>query len=511
MLTWFFVRIKSANIGGNKVEKMLEMSTVTKTFPGVIALNKVDFCIKKGEIHALIGENGAGKSTLMKVLMGIYKCDEGCIKVCGDDVCISTPSDAIKLGIGMVPQELNLNPYISAAENIFLGNEIRNKFGAIDWKKTNLEAAKVLKTIGVNINPRTIVNKLSVAQQQLVQIARVLTTGADVLIFDEPTASLTNSEAEFLLKLMKKLKESGKSLVFISHHLEELLSTSDRITVLRDGCTVYVGDTKDVTKDFLIEKMAGKKIEKLKREERKIDDVEYFRVENLSRKGEFSDVSFNVKKGEIFGIGGLVGSGRTELANAIFGLTKKSSGKIYLEEKEIEINSPSKAISLGIGYVPEERRSYGIFPILSVMENMVVSIYDILFKGAKIQNKKARQVTEEHIKKMRIRTPSAKTPIQSLSGGNQQKVILSRWMAKDVDLLILDEPTRGIDVNAKGEIYELIRKMTEQGMTVIIISSEHEELLLLSDRLMIMHEGKVKGIRENANLEQQDILEMAFK
>ncbi|NMA79465.1 MAG: sugar ABC transporter ATP-binding protein, partial [Clostridiales bacterium] len=348
-------------------------------------------------------------------------------------------------------------------------------------------------------------------QQQLVQIARVLTTGADILVFDEPTASLTNSEAEFLLKLMKKLKESGKSLVFISHHLEELLSTTDRITVLRDGCTVYVGDTKDVTKDFLIEKMAGKKVEKLRKEERKIEDVEYLRVENLTRSGEFSDVSFNVKKGEIFGIGGLVGSGRTELANAIFGLTKKSDGRIYLDGKEIEINSPSKAISLGIGYVPEERRSYGIFPILSVMENMVVSIYDVLFKGIKIHNKKASKITDEHIKKMRIRTPSAKTPIQSLSGGNQQKVILSRWMAKDVDLLILDEPTRGIDVNAKGEIYELIRQMTEQGMTVIIISSEHEELLLLSDRLMIMHEGKVKGIRENTNLKQQDILEMAFK
>lgn len=492
-------------------DSILEMSGVTKIFPGVIALNKVDFCVEKGEIHGLIGENGAGKSTLMKVLMGIYKCDSGSIKYCGKPTSISSPTNAIALGIGMVPQELNLNPYISAGENIFLGNEIKNSLGIINWKATHEKAKEILETIGVSINTRVIVNKLSIAQQQLVQIARVLATGAELLVFDEPTASLTVSETEFLLSLMKKLKEQGKSIIFISHHLEELLSTTDRITIMRDGCVVHVTKTNEITLDGLIEHMAGKKIEKLTRNTREISDEVYLKVENFSRNGEFNDVTFEVRKGEIFGIGGLVGSGRTELMNAVFGLTKKNSGKIYLKGQEVVIKSPSHAIKLGIGYVPEERRSYGIFPILSVMENTVVSIYNSLFNGLLIQKSRANDITDGFVKKMNIRTPSVNTPIKSLSGGNQQKVILSRWMAKGVNLMILDEPTRGIDVNAKGEIYALIRQLTQAGMTVIIISSEHDELLLLTDRIMVMHEGKVKGIMNTSEMSQQDILEMALK
>lgn len=492
-------------------DSILEMSGVTKIFPGVIALNKVDFCVEKGEIHGLIGENGAGKSTLMKVLMGIYKSDSGSIKYCGKPTSISSPTNAIALGIGMVPQELNLNPYISAGENIFLGNEIKNSLGIINWKATHEKAKEILETIGVSINTRVIVNKLSIAQQQLVQIARVLATGAELLVFDEPTASLTVSETEFLLSLMKKLKEQGKSIIFISHHLEELLSTTDRITIMRDGCVVHVTKTNEITLDGLIEHMAGKKIEKLTRNTREISDEVYLKVENFSRNGEFNDVTFEVRKGEIFGIGGLVGSGRTELMNAVFGLTKKNSGKIYLKGQEVVIKSPSHAIKLGIGYVPEERRSYGIFPILSVMENTVVSIYNSLFNGLLIQKSRANDITDGFVKKMNIRTPSVNTPIKSLSGGNQQKVILSRWMAKGVNLMILDEPTRGIDVNAKGEIYALIRQLTQAGMTVIIISSEHDELLLLTDRIMVMHEGKVKGIMNTSEMSQQDILEMALK
>ncbi|MFA5659767.1 MAG: sugar ABC transporter ATP-binding protein, partial [Oscillospiraceae bacterium] len=470
-----------------------------------------DFSIEKGEIHGLIGENGAGKSTLMKVLMGIYKSEEGNIRFNDADVTITSPTSAISYGIGMVPQELNLNPYISAAENIYLGNEIVNGIKKINWKKTNEEATKILKTIGVNIDPHIIVNRLSVAQQQLVQIARVLATGADLLVFDEPTASLTASETEFLLSLMKRLKEQGKSIIFITHHLEELLSTTDRITVMRDGSVVFVSETEKVTLDILIEHMAGKKISRLQRCEREVSDEIILKVEDFSRAGEFENVSFEVKKGEIFGIGGLVGSGRTELANALFGLTKKDRGSLTLEGKRVEIKSPNRAISLGIGYVPEERRQYGIFPILSVMENIVISIYDSLFNGFMIQSKRSKEITQDYIKKINIRTPGVSTAIMNLSGGNQQKVILSRWLAKDVKLLILDEPTRGIDVNAKGEIYSLILKLTELGMTVIIISSEHEELLLLTDRVMIMHEGKVKGIKNTINLKQQDILEVALK
>ncbi len=490
---------------------ILEMNGITKIFPGVVALNKVDFAVEKGEIHGLIGENGAGKSTLMKVLMGIYKNEEGNISFDSKEAHILSPAHAISLGIGMVPQELNLNPYISAAENIFLGNEIINSLKTINWKKTNEEAAKILETIGVNFDPHIIVNKLSVAQQQLVQIARVLATGANLLVFDEPTASLTASETEFLLDLMKKLKDSGKSIIFITHHLEELLSTTDRITVMRDGSVVFIGNTEEITLDLLIEHMAGKKMSRLERREREISDEIYFKVDKFSRSGEFENVSFEVKKGEIFGIGGLVGSGRTELANAIFGMTKKDKGNIFIEGKLIDVKCPSQAIAHGMGYVPEERRQYGIFPILSVMENTVISIYDSLFSKMRINSKKSKQITQEYIGKINIKTPGVMAPIRNLSGGNQQKVILSRWLAKNAKLLILDEPTRGIDVNAKAEIYTLIRKLTELGMTVIIISSEHEELLLLTDRVMIMHEGKVKGIKNSINLKKQDILEVALK
>lgn len=490
---------------------ILEMRKISKIFPGVKALNEVNFDVKSGEIHGLIGENGAGKSTLMKVLMGIYKADEGEIIFKDKMENITSPSYSTSIGIGMVPQELNLNPYVSAAENIFLGNEIRNSTGGINWKKIKEEAVKILDTIGIDIDVNTVVNRLSVAQQQLIQIARVLVTGADLLVFDEPTASLTITETEFLLKLMKKLKEQGKSIVFITHHLEELLSTTDRITVMRDGCVVNVSDTLGITIDSLIEDMAGKKVEKLQRIKRDIGIEMFFKVENFSSPKEFHNVSFEVRKGEIFGIGGLVGSGRTELMNAIFGLKKKTEGKLWFDGKELNIKNPTEAIKAGIGYVPEERRHHGIFPILSVRENTVVSIYDRLFKGIKIAFKEAEKITTEYIDKIRIKTPSSATPIQSLSGGNQQKVILSRWLARNTQLLILDEPTRGIDVNAKGEIYNLIRSLTEQGVTVIIVSSEHEELLLLTDRIMVMHEGQVKGIRDTITMEQQDILEMALK
>lgn len=492
-------------------ELALEMYSITKTFPGVKALNDVSISIKSGEIHGLVGENGAGKSTLMNVLMGVYKADSGEIKVDGTVATIMSPTQAIAYGIGMVPQELNLNPYVSAAENIFLGNEIRNKFGAIDWKKTNNEAVTILKNIGVAVDPHTEVNKLSVAQQQLVQIARVLATGAKLLIFDEPTASLTASETEFLLSLMKQLKEQGKSMIFITHHLEELLSTTDRITVMRDGNVVAVSETSSITLDDIIEQMAGKKIAKQTQEDRKIKDDIMLSIKGFTRKGEFEDVSFDVKKGEIFGIGGLVGSGRTELANAIFGLTKKEAGSIVFNGQEVDIKSPPQAIKLGLGYLPEERRNHGIFPILSVCENATLPIYEQLFTKMKLQYGKAKEITEDYIQKINIKTPTVNTTIQSLSGGNQQKVILARWLAKNSKLLILDEPTRGIDVNAKGEIYNLIRGLTAQGLTVIIISSEHEELLLLTDRVMIMHEGRVKGIKKTTQLKKQDILEVALK
>ncbi|SHO54051.1 sugar ABC transporter ATP-binding protein [Anaerocolumna xylanovorans] len=490
---------------------LLEMRGITKVFPGVKALKDVNLAVPQGEIRGLIGENGAGKSTLMNVLMGIYKAEQGELFLDGEKIEISSPAEAIAKGIGMVPQELNLNPYVSVAENIFLGNEIKNKFGMINWEKTKKEAVKVMNIIGLNIDPSDIVYRLSTAQQQLIQLSRVLATGAKLLIFDEPTASLTTQETEVLLKLMKKLQVQGKTIVFITHHLEELLAVTDRITIMRDGQVVYEDDTVNMNESLLIEHMAGKKVVKTERAIRELKPDILLKIENFSREKEFSEVSFEVRKGEIFGIGGLVGSGRTELISAIFGITKKSTGQIYIDGKEVEIKNPTQAISLGMGFVPEERRNHGIFPMLSVRENMVISSLNEIFNGLFLKKEKARSVTNSYIEKIRIKTPSTETQIKSLSGGNQQKVILARWLARESKILFLDEPTRGIDVNAKSEIYSLIHQLTKEGMTVIIVSSEHEELLLLADRIMVMHEGRVKGIEDAAKMKQQDILEIALK
>ena len=344
---------------------ILQMKGITKTFPGVKALDNVIVEILSGEIHGLIGENGAGKSTLMKVLMGIYKADEGEILVEGQSVKIGNPTEAIKLGIGMVPQELNLNPFVTAAENIFLGNEIKTG-GRINWKKTNEEAVKVMKSIGLDINPTTIVSRLSSAQQQLVQLSRVLATGAKILVFDEPTASLTTAEVKTLLALMKKLKEEGKTIVFITHHLDELLSTTDRITVMRDGKMVSVDDTSSIDEATLIEKMAGKKMAKQTRVNREVKKDEVLRVEHFTRTKEFEDINFSVNRGEIFGIGGLVGAGRSELISAIFGRTRPENGKLYLYGKETVITSPSDGVKQGMGYLPEERRAHGILSLIHI-------------------------------------------------------------------------------------------------------------------------------------------------
>lgn len=490
---------------------ILQMKGITKTFPGVKALEDVTIEVRPGEIHGLIGENGAGKSTLMKVLMGIYKADEGDILLEGQSVKIHSPKEAIDLGIGMVPQELNLNPFVSAAENIFLGNEIK-KGGRINWKETNRRAVEVMKTVGLDINPTTIVNTLSSAQQQLVQLSRVLATGAKLLIFDEPTASLTSKETETLLNLMKKLCSEGKTIIFITHHLDELLKTTKKITVLRDGKAVSTLKTSEVDEDKIIADMAGKKMAKQARIERTVNSEEELRIENFSYGRKFKNISFDVRKGEIFGIGGLIGAGRTELISAIFGITPRDSGKVYIEGKEVQISSPNQAVNLGMGFLPEERRAAGIFPVLSVQENMVIPMYGSLFKGGKINYRKAKDVSKNFIDRIQIKTPSVDTEIKSLSGGNQQKVILARWLAKNSKIVFMDEPTRGIDVNAKAEIYDLIRQMTNNGVTVIMVSSEHEELMLLCDRIMIMHEGVQKAIVDGADIRtSQQILEIALK
>jgi ABC-type sugar transport system ATPase subunit len=493
-------------------EYILEMKGIVKEFPGTLALDHVDFSIKPGEIMALIGENGAGKSTLMNVLMGIHQPNAGEIILNGSKIENKSPYEALEKGIGMVPQELNLVGDISIAENIFLGNHIKNKSGMIDWESTTKRAKEILRQLNVEIDPRQKVSEISSAYQQLVSIARTLVVGSQIIIFDEPTAALTLNETKHLFDNIRNLKASGKSIIIITHHLDEVAELSDRVSIMRDGRMVKVGKTSELSIDDMIFHMANQKVEKHKKEERTYSEEEFFAVSNFTRNSEFEDVSFSVRKGEIFGVAGLVGAGRTELFSCIYGLTKKKSGTVRIDGKELDITSPDVAIRNGIGFVPEERRRLGMFPVLAVYENIMLPSYDTIKNKGIINFHMAKKTSDKYIGKLRIKTPSNSVAIKSLSGGNQQKVILARWMEKKVKLLILDEPTRGIDVRAKGEIYKLIREMADSGITIIVISSEIEELLTVSDRMMVMFNGKVKGIiTPDENFAREDVLKIALQ
>lgn len=493
-------------------EYILEMKKIVKKFPGTIALKQVDINLKKGEILALIGENGAGKSTLMNVLIGNLIADEGEIIYKGETIVNKTPLDALKRKIAMVPQELNLAQELTVAENIFLGSHIK-KNGIVDWESMYKEASALLGQLELSIEPRRKVKELSAAYQQLLVIARTLHTGADLIIFDEPTASLTLNETEHILKIIKNLAKSGKSIVIITHHLDEVKDVSDRVCILRDGTMVMEKNTDGLSVDDMIFYMANQKVKSQKHVERKYSDENILEVHHLSRPNEFEDISFCVKKGEIFGITGLVGSGRTELINCIYGLTKKHGGTIKFEEKEVEIHAPRDAINLGIGLVPEERRRDGIFPLLSVQENMILPSYHKYRNKGVLSFKDIKRNAQKGIDNLQIKTSSENEAIKNLSGGNQQKVILARWVEKDLKLLFLDEPTRGIDVRAKGEIYNLIRSMADQGFSVVIVSSEIDEILVVADRIMVMFEGNMKGIVEGpdvADMTRTNILKMSL-
>lgn len=488
----------------------LRMVNITKQFPGVKALDNVTFEVKSGTIHSLIGENGAGKSTLMNVLMGVHKQEVGEIFIDGQKRSIFSPTEAIRYGIGMVPQELNLVPDLTIAENVFLGNE-RMRGNIVNWRETYKQAEKMLAEFGANLDVRCKVRTLSAAYQQIVQITRCIAMGANILILDEPTASLTIQEVDLLFRNMRKLKEMGKTIIFITHHLQEVKEITDRISIMRDGRMIETGMTADYEIDDMIRLMTdNKEIGRSIRNRDYVFSECKLKVENFSRGNEFRNISFEVGKGEIFGIGGLVGAGRTELMNAIFGITKKDCGKVYIDGQEVNITSPMVAIQNGMGYVPEERRRDSIFPVLSVKENLTMPMIERMKNSFGVSEGKMGTLAQEYVNKLHIKLRNVDTPISNLSGGNQQKVILARWLAKDVNLLILDEPTRGIDVNAKGEIHELLFQLAESGLTIIVISSEMEELILLSDRIMVMHEGNMKGILKRNTATQEEILSLAL-
>ena len=497
---------------------LLEMRNISKEFPGVKALDGVSLTVRPGTVHALMGENGAGKSTLMKCLFGIYKMDAGEIILDGEKVEINNPDEAMKKGIAMVHQELQPVPARSVAENMYLGR-FPTKCGplkVIDHKKMYEDTAKWLKEVKMDFDPKAQLGSLSIGQMQSVEIAKAVSQQAKVIIFDEPTSSLSDNEVEALFRIMNDLRDKGVAMVYISHKMDEIKRIADDITVMRDGTYVGTWPAAEMTTDQIITKMVGRELTNVypPRENKPGDEV-VMEVKNLCsiHAKSFQNVSFQLHKGEILGFGGLVGAQRTELMEGIFGIRGIASGEIYMHGKKTRIKHPIDAMNAGIGLITEDRRGNGIFGCLSIKDNVGVSVYNKFLKaGFVLDHKKINQVVDDSIKKLSIKTPSMKEHIANLSGGNQQKVIVARWLANDPDVLIMDEPTRGIDVGAKHEIYEIMSDLAKQGKAIIMISSEMSELLGMADRICVMCNGKLTGeIDQPEEMTQARVMGFATK
>ncbi len=496
-------------------EFVLEMKDVYKAFPGVVALNHVKLQLRPGTVHALMGENGAGKSTLMKCMFGIYTMDEGEIFIDGEKVEIHNPMDALNKGIAMVHQELQPIPARTIGENIYLGRYPLKKFGplsVVDHEKMYADAERVLREVKMDFDPRTKVGELSVSQMQSVEIAKAVSANCRVLILDEPTSSLTQNEVEALFNIVNDLKSKGVAIVYISHKMDEILRISDEVTIMRDGQYIGTWDAKELTTDFIITKMVGRELTNLYPPRENVPGDVVFEVEDFTsiNPKSFRHVNFNVRKGEILGVAGLVGAQRTELMEGIFGIRSKTSGTVRYQGKELNITKPKDAIDNGIAMLTEDRRGTGILGVLSVADNIsIASLNQYVEHGFVLNTKKIEQLVQDNVEKMNTKTPSSKTPIQSLSGGNQQKVLIGRWLANNPDVLILDEPTRGIDVGAKYEIYCIIADLAKEGKSIIMISSEMAELIGMSDRIMVMCDGRVTGFIDGKDATQENIMELA--
>ena len=491
---------------------VLEMKGIGKSFPGVKALDNVNFKLKKGSVHALLGENGAGKSTLMKILSGVYSADEGEIYVKGELNHFENTMQAQEKGVSIIHQELNLCWNLSVAENILLCREITGKLGNCKRGEMNDKVEAILKRLGVDhIEAAQLVDELSIANQQMVEIAKAISIDADILIMDEPTSSLTKREEKMLFKIIKNLQAQGVSIVYISHKLEEIFEICDEVTVIRDGVWIKTLPIEEATHDNLIELMVGRSIDMIYPESKAdgSDDV-VFEVRNLRKHGLVDDISFEIRKGEILGVSGLVGAGRTEMAKTIFGRWEKDGGRIFLRGEEIFIKSPQDALKHGIAFVTEDRKKEGLNLLASVKDNIMSSNLDLVsgFLGL-VDGAKEKAIAADGVRRLRVKTPGIETPVKSLSGGNQQKLIISRWLVKNVKVFILDEPTRGIDVGAKSEIYDLIRMLAEQGIAIIMISSELPEILGMSDRIAVMHSGRIMKILDKVDTNQEEIMRYA--
>ncbi|MFL0557696.1 sugar ABC transporter ATP-binding protein [Paenibacillus barengoltzii] len=496
-------------------EYMLEMKGITKEFPGVKALDGVTLQVRPGTVHALMGENGAGKSTLMKCLFGIYKPDSGEIYLNGQKAEINNSSDALKLGVSMIHQELHPVPFRNVMENIWLGRFPMKGWGPfqfVDHKKMYKDTEELFKQLDIDLEPDTIVGKLSVSKIQSIEIAKAVSFNSRIIVMDEPTSSLTSVEVEHLFRIINDLKKRGVSIIYISHKMEEILRISDDVTIMRDGKKIGTWPASEMTTDLIISKMVGRDLTQRFPDRHNKPNGVIMKVEHLTSidPKSFKDVSFELRKGEILGVGGLVGAQRTELIEALFGLREIQSGTISIHGKEVKIRSASEAKKYGLALLTEERRTTGIFPVLSVHENAAIANIDRYVTPFGLLNERKKKAeANQMVEKLRTKTPSPKTLIMNLSGGNQQKVLLARWLLTDPEILLLDEPTRGIDVGAKYEIYSIIADLAQQGKSIIMISSEMPELLGMSDRVMVMSEGRLTGILDGEKATEEEIMRLA--
>jgi ABC-type sugar transport system ATPase subunit len=493
------------------MEPCLQVKNISKTFPGVNALTGVSIDFYSGEVHALVGENGAGKSTLIKIISGVYTPTEGGMALEGSPLVVQNPRQALNKGIAVIHQELSIANDLTVAENIFLGEEPRRANGLLlDRKKMNAESRKVLDSMGVKIKPTTIASHLTAAEQQMVEIAKIVRKNAKIVIMDEPTSSLSDHEINALFEQIFALKKKNVAIIYISHRLNELFVIGDRVTVMRDGCKVNTFMLKDVSEKDIVTNMVGREMKDYYLHTRHTRKKEMLRVEGLSCEGVFRDISFTAYAGEVLGFYGLVGAGRTEVMETIFGAREKSAGKIFVEGKEVVFLSPKYAIADSIGFVTEDRRRTGLMLDAMLKDNLVLPSLTVHHKrGGFLDSKWETSVSQEYISKLKVKTRSINTIINTLSGGNQQKVILAKWLIANSNILILDEPTRGIDVNAKAEFYALIDEFVNTGGCIIAVSSELPEILGISDRILVMREGLLSGELGRAEASEQNVIELA--
>lgn len=492
-------------------QTVLEMKGIKKSFSGIYALSGIDFSLEQGEVHALLGENGAGKSTLIKVLGGIYQPDEGIVKVRGKEVRIHSVPDARENGIGIIHQEIVLVPYLTVAQNLFLGREIKTRYGTVDKAEMNARATEMIASLGVKIEADTLVENLTIAQQQMVEIVKAVSFNGNIIVMDEPTSSLSNEEVEQLFLIIEELKKKQVSIIYISHRMEELFRISDRVTVIRDGMYVGTRKTSETNPGELVAMMVGRDLESFYT--RDYCDIEKadvaLKVEGLTLEGLFENVGFEVHKGEILGFAGLVGAGRSEIMESIFGARAYTGGDVYLHGKKVRFKNPMQAIKAGIALVPEDRKKQGLVLGNSVSFNMTLSSLRFYMSGIAISEKKRRKVVEKYSSLLRLKAASPEIEAGSLSGGNQQKVVLGKWLATRPDVLILDEPTRGVDVNAKFEIYTVINELAKQGIAIVMVSSELPEIINMCDNVCVVRGGKLVGKLSREELTQEEIMKYA--